>query len=69
MGYGIPSREMPAGDSMKKVRIQIGCPSGTTEDWTKSTEILIPEEFLYLLGTKVIGYAEMKGRDYRGMVE
>tara|TARA_R100001510_G_C7459730_1_gene80777 strand:- start:189 stop:353 length:165 start_codon:yes stop_codon:yes gene_type:complete len=54
---------------MKRVRIHIGCPSGTTEDWTKSTEVLIPEEFLYLLGTKVIGYAEKKGRDYRGMLE
>ena len=54
---------------MTRVRIHIGCPSGTTEDWSKSTEILIPDELLEYFSAKIIEYAEEKGRDYRSALE
>lgn len=47
---------------MRRVRIHIGCPSGTTEDWSKSTEMLIPDELLDYFSAKIIELAEEKGR-------
>ena len=52
-----------------RVRIHVGCPSGTTEDWSKSTEVLIPVELLDHFSAKIIAYAEEKGRDYRRVLE
>ena len=58
------------GDRMTtRVRIHVGCPSGTTEDWSKSTEILIPVELLEHFSARIITYAEEKGRDYRRVLE
>ena len=58
------------GDRMTtRVRIHVGCPSGTTEDWSKSTEVLIPVELLDHFSAKIIAYAEQKGRDYRSALE
>jgi hypothetical protein len=54
---------------MTRVRIHIGCPSGKTEDWSKSTEILIPDELLNRFSAKIIEYAEQKGKDYRSALE
>ncbi len=54
---------------MKRVRIHVGCPSGTTEDWSNSTEILIPDELLDYFSAKIIEYAEEKGRDHRSALE
>lgn len=54
---------------MRRVRIHIGCPSGTTEDWSKSTEMLIPDELLDYFSDKIIELAEEKGRVYRNEIE
>lgn len=66
---GHDKEDKAGGRGMTRVRIHVGCPSGTTEDWSKSTEVLIPVELLDHFSAKIIAYAEEKGRDYRRVLE
>lgn len=50
---------------MMRVRIHVGCPSGTTEDWSKSTEVMIPEDLLAYFSAKIIEHAQSMS----GMIE
>tara|TARA_A100001201_G_scaffold121183_1_gene104797 strand:+ start:1266 stop:1442 length:177 start_codon:yes stop_codon:yes gene_type:complete len=48
---------------MIKVRIHVGCPSGTTEDWSKSTEVMIREDLVEYFSANLIDYARRSRED------
>ena len=42
---------------MLKVRIAVGCPSGTTEDWSNDTIVEVHEELIDMFSENVIEFA------------
>ena len=47
---------------MIRVRIHVGCPTGTTEDWSKSTEIFVHEDLVEYLSANIIDSALVYGK-------
>ena len=47
---------------MIRVRIHVGCPTGTTEDWSKSTEILVHKDLVEYLSANIIDSALVYGK-------
>tara|TARA_A100001201_G_scaffold33086_1_gene35634 strand:+ start:182 stop:349 length:168 start_codon:yes stop_codon:yes gene_type:complete len=48
---------------MIRVRIHVGCPSGTTEDWSNSTEVMIREDLVEYFSANIIDYARRSRED------
>jgi hypothetical protein len=49
---------------MIKVRVAVGCPSGTTEDWTDDTMVYIREDMIDYFTSNLIAYARRSREDY-----
>ena len=48
---------------MVKVRVAVGCPSGTTESWTDDTTVWVREDMVYYFTTNLLSYARRTRED------